>query len=307
MSTSKLVLVTGATGKQGGAVVDALLRRGHRVRALTRRPASAAATRLRARGASVVGAAPGDVQLVARAARGVDALFAVTTSIERGTGGEIDQGAALVDAAVAARVPHLVLSSMASADRATGVPPFERKLAIERHARASGAPCTIIAPVFFMENLLARPTAADLAQGRLAMALPAARSLQQIAVADIGGFAASVIERGDPVVGRRFDIAGDELTGEQAACILSDVLGRRVRYRGIPPAALAAGDQAGDQAGDPPGSQADEDDRRRVFEWLDRDGHAAAIEDLRDDFPEVGWHDFEGWARKQNWSTACGE
>jgi nucleoside-diphosphate-sugar epimerase len=40
MSQSKLVLVTGATGNQGGACVDALLTRGHQVRALTRNSAS---------------------------------------------------------------------------------------------------------------------------------------------------------------------------------------------------------------------------------------------------------------------------
>ena len=38
--SGKIALVTGATGKQGGAVVEALLTRGHQVRALTRNPAS---------------------------------------------------------------------------------------------------------------------------------------------------------------------------------------------------------------------------------------------------------------------------
>ena len=50
MSQPKLVLVTGATGKQGGAVVEALLIRGHQVRALTRNSASSAANRLREQG-----------------------------------------------------------------------------------------------------------------------------------------------------------------------------------------------------------------------------------------------------------------
>ena len=60
------------------------------------------------------------------------------------------------------------------------------------------------------------------------MALPASRSLQQITVADIGALVAAVIERGDTAFGRRFDIAGDELTGEAAAAILSKVTGCEV-------------------------------------------------------------------------------
>ncbi|HKE19352.1 MAG TPA: NmrA/HSCARG family protein [Kofleriaceae bacterium] len=313
MSSSRLVLVAGATGRQGGAVVDALLRRGHRVRALTRRPGGAEAARLRARGVEIAAAGAADrgdqgdrgdrgdadradrcAGALLRAARGVDAFFAVTApdprGAEQGAGRaarEIERGIAQIDAAVAARVPHLVLSTIASADRATGIPTFEAKLAVERRARASGVPLTIIAPVLFMENLIAPACAADLSQGRISLPLPAARSLQHIAVADIGGFAASMIERGDAVVGRRFDIAGDELTGEQAACILSDVIGRRIRYRARPPALAADRDE----------------DAARMFEWLDRTGHEAAIEDLRDDFPEVGWHDFETWARRQDWSA----
>ena len=299
MASTRIVLVAGATGRQGGAVVEALLRRGHRVRALTRHPGGAEAARLRARGVEIAAAEAADrgdrcTGALVRAARGVDAFFAVTAPDPRAAGQgarraalEVERGIALVDAAVAAGVPHLVLSSIASADRATGIPTFEGKLAVERHARASGAPLTIIAPVLFMENLIAPARAADLGQGRLALPLPAGRSLQHIAVADIGGFAASIIERGDAMCGRRFDIASDELTGEQAACILSDVIGHRIRYRALP---LALG--------------ADQDeDAARMFEWLDRTGHAAAIEDLRDDFPDVGWHDFETWARRQDWGA----
>src|SRR2546421_213012 len=81
-----------------------------------------------------------------------------------------------------------------------------------------------------MENLLQPWMLSSLRQGKLAMALPASRSLQQITVADIGAFVAAVIERSDTIFGRRFDIAGDELTGEEAAAILSKVTGREVHF-----------------------------------------------------------------------------
>ena len=119
------------------------------------------------------------------------------------------------------------------------------------------------------------------------MALPASRSLQQIAVADIGAFVAAVMERGDTVFGRRFDIAGDELAGAEAAAILSKVTGREVHYEGFTSDVL----------------RAQSEDLARMFEWFDRTGYAADIKSLRRDFPEVTWHSFEEWARKQDWSV----
>jgi uncharacterized protein YbjT (DUF2867 family) len=119
------------------------------------------------------------------------------------------------------------------------------------------------------------------------MALPANRSLQQITVADIGAFVATVIDRGDTVFGRRFDIAGDELTGEEAAAILSKVTGREIHYEEFPPDVL----------------RAQSEDMARMFEWFDTTGYAANIESLRRDFPEVKWHTFEDWVRKQDWSV----
>jgi uncharacterized protein YbjT (DUF2867 family) len=84
MPQSKLVLVTGATGKQGGAVVEALLTRGHQGRALTRNPASPAANRLREQGVEIaVGDFTNHDSLV-RAARGADAVYAMSTPFEQG-------------------------------------------------------------------------------------------------------------------------------------------------------------------------------------------------------------------------------
>jgi uncharacterized protein YbjT (DUF2867 family) len=72
MSQPKLVLVTGATGKQGGAVVEALLIRGHQVRALTRNSASSAANRLREQGVEIAVGDFTDHDSLVRAARGVE-------------------------------------------------------------------------------------------------------------------------------------------------------------------------------------------------------------------------------------------
>jgi uncharacterized protein YbjT (DUF2867 family) len=287
MSKSKLVLVTGATGKQGGAVVEALLTRGHQVRALTRNAASPAANRLRQQGVEIAVGDFTDHDSIVRAARGADAVYAMSTPYEQGAEKEIVQGITTTDAAKAAGIAHLIYSSVASANRATGIAHFDGKYAVEKHLQASGVPYTIAAPVFFMENLLHPWTLSGLRQGKLGMALPASRSLQQISVANIGAFVAAVIERRDAVFGRRFDIAGDELTGQEAAAILSKVMGREVHYEGFPPDVL----------------RAQSEDLARMFEWFDRTGYAADIKILRRDFPDVKWHTFEEWARQQDWSV----
>jgi uncharacterized protein YbjT (DUF2867 family) len=173
MAQSKLVLVTGATGKQGGACVEALLIRGHQVRALTRNSASPAANRLRERGVEITVGDFSDRDSLMRAARGADAVYAMSTPYEQGAEKETVQGITITDAARAARVGHFVYSSVASANRGTGIGHFDGKYTVEKHLQASGVPYTIVTPVFFMENLLQPWTLPSLRQGKLTMALPA--------------------------------------------------------------------------------------------------------------------------------------
>src|SRR5579872_4953792 len=125
MAKSKLVLVSGATGKQGGACVEALLTRGHRVRALTRNPASPAANRLREQGVEIAVGDFNDRDSLVRAARGADAVYAMSTPYEQGAEQETAQGIIITDAARAARIAHFVYSSVASADRGTGIEHFD--------------------------------------------------------------------------------------------------------------------------------------------------------------------------------------
>ena len=288
MASSKTVVVTGATGTQGGAVLGALLGEGYRLRALTRNPDSAAAQNLRQLGVEIAGGDFSDKDSLARAADGADAAYVMSTPFEHGVEQEIAQGVAMVDACRAAGIGHLVLSSVASADRATGIPHFDSKYVIERHVESSGVPFTIVAPVFFMDNLLTPPFAANLRQGKLAMALPADRRLQQIAVADIGAFVASVIRRGSMMFGKRFDSAGDELTGTQAARVLSSAIGREISYEGFPPAAL----------------RQHSDDLATMFQWFADIGYSVDIDALSREFPDVPWHRFSQWAREQHWNTS---
>jgi uncharacterized protein YbjT (DUF2867 family) len=288
MSDKLNVLVTGATGKQGGHLVRELLARGHSVRALTRKPESPAAAALAERGVTIVRGDFEDQGSLERAARGVDTVFAMSTPFESGDKTETREGINIVRAASSAGVKHLVYSSVAGADRATGIPHFDSKFEVEKEIRRLGVPFTIVAPVFFMDNFLADWMAAGIAQGSIAMALPATRRLQQIAVADIAQFTALVIERRENFLGKRIDIASDELTGATAAAAISEVSGRQIKYTALPINAI----------------RQQNEDLAQMFEWFDRVGYDADVVGLRSLYPEVDWHRFSGWAREQRWSWA---
>jgi uncharacterized protein YbjT (DUF2867 family) len=281
------VLVTGATGKQGTAAAHRLLTRGHRIRGLTRRPDSPAAQALKGAGAELVTGNFDDRASLERVVRGTDVVFAMSTPFEAGIQAETRQGIAIVDAARAVGTRHFVFTSVANADRRTGIPHFESKLEVEEHLRRSGLPFTIIAPVYFMENLFAPWNIEGLKGGVFAQALPAGRTLQQIAVDDIGAFAAHVIDARDRFLSQRIDLASDELTGQEMVEIVSRVSGKPIHFQELPIETVRANNE----------------DLAIMFEWFNRVGYSADIAGLRSTAPDLGWHRFEDWARKQDWSV----
>jgi uncharacterized protein YbjT (DUF2867 family) len=121
--------------------------------------------------------------------------------------------------------------------------------------------------------------------GVLAMALPPMRGLQLVAVEDLARFLGRVIATPEDFFGERIDVASDEVTGQQAADLLSYVSGHRVHYQQIP-LSLVAGQS---------------EDLARMYEWFDQVGYHSDILTLRHEFPEVGWHTFEEWARNRDW------
>jgi len=283
--TQKLtVVVTGSTGKQGGAVARALLERGHKVRAVTRDPNSSQAKSLASAGATLFASSLEDTAAITKALEGATSLFAMTTPFG-GTEAEIRQGVATADAATAAGV-HLVFTSVGSANRQTGVPHFDSKSEVEQHIAKVGVRATILAPVAFMENLYFIKE--QLAKGIYAAALPPARAFAQVAVADIGAVAVRVLEDAGRFTGKRFDLAGDELTGNDAMAILARVTGRNFTYYQVPL------DVVRQRMGE---------DAVKMYEWFDRVGFAVDRAALRREFPDVTFHDFESWAKTQDWSA----
>src|ERR1700730_15766424 len=128
MSQKLSVVVTGATGKQGGAVVRSLIERGHEVRALTRSTDSAKARELANAGVTLVRASLEDTAALTKAIEGATSLFAMTTPFEGATQAETRQGISAADAAKAVGV-HLVFTSVGSANRQTGIPHSSKSVA----------------------------------------------------------------------------------------------------------------------------------------------------------------------------------
>lgn len=282
---SLTVLVTGATGHQGGALARVLLNKGHKVRAFTRKPDGPEAKALKKLGAEVWKGRFEDRTSPDMACRGVDAVFAMSTPMEAGPEVETRQGIAVADACKAMGVPFLLFTSVEYSDRSTGIPFFDSKYRVEQHIRRLGVPYTIIAPAYFMENVLGPWMLPGLQQGKLSFALPPIRRLEQIALQDIANFAALILEDPERFSGRRIDISSDNPTMEESAKILSRAIGQTIVYEEIPLSTIRSMNE----------------DYAKMLEWLGRMTYSNDIAALREDYPEVGWHTYEEWAKAQDW------
>ena len=230
-NSDKIILVTGATGQQGGVVAKNLLSRGWAVRAMTRNPDSESALALKSNGAEIVKADLNDPDTLTPAIDGVYGVFSVQNFFEAGNEGEVTQGKALADAAKVADVKHFIYSSVGSADRNTGIAHFDSKFLIEEHIRSIELPYTIFRPVFFMENFFMMKEQID--NDNFTNALLQDVSLQMIAANDIGRFVAQAFETPDKYIGESIDIAGDSVTFSKVADLFSKEIGREVSYTTI--------------------------------------------------------------------------
>jgi uncharacterized protein YbjT (DUF2867 family) len=228
----RTILVMGATGQQGGAVLRHLQGKGFTLRAMTRKPDGDKARALARAGVEVLAGDFDDDASLARALAGVWGAFAVQNTWEAGVEREEAQGKRVARAARTAGVQHFVYSSVGSAHRATGIPHFENKWRIEGVVRELGFPShVILRPVFFMENLV---SPWFLHGDSLVSTLPEETRLQMIAVDDIGKLGALVFEKAAAYNRREIDLAGDALTLPAAAAGLSEALGKKITYVKIP-------------------------------------------------------------------------
>ena len=266
-NAKRIILVTGATGHQGGTVARHLSQRGRfAVRALVRGQNDPAAHALKQAGAELAEGDFSDRASLDRALEGVSGVFSMQ-GFQDGAAVEIRQGKALADAARAANVEHFVYSSVGSAERKTGVPHFDSKFQIEEYVRASGLPYTIMRPVFFFFNYDAmRPM---IEQGTLAQPLSPDTKLQQLSEEDYGKMVAEVFERLADFLGRAVEVASADLTMPEVGAAFSRVLGKPVAYRQVSFEAFQQ--QAGEEV-------------TAMYRWFENVGYGADLAELKREF-----------------------
>ncbi|MFC7624675.1 NmrA family NAD(P)-binding protein [Microlunatus sp. GCM10028923] len=297
MSTSAApVLVTGATGRQGGATAQALLAAGVPVRALVRDPARAKA--VEAAGAELVTGDLHDRESLDRAVQGVRAVFSVQMPGVNAAGfdfaGEVTQGVNLIEAARAAGVPQFVHTSVSGAgqhrttpgwteDRwGSLVPSLTAKTELQDRLRTAGFErWTLLKPGFFMDNFL--PSMRYMfprgIEGGLVTVIKPTTRLSLVATSDIGAAAAAAILDPDRFDRVELELASDYLPMTRIAEILSGALGSRVTAPDLIEAEAVA-------AGMPPMGAS--------MEWMNVAGQPARPEFARDlGIPVTS---FETWA-----------
>jgi uncharacterized protein YbjT (DUF2867 family) len=281
MANERTVLITGATGKQGGATARALAGKGFKLLAMTRKPEGDAAKAVAsATGAQLIEGDLNDAASLRNALKGVWGVFGVQNTWEAGVEGEEEQGKRLAALAREAGVQHYVYSSVASAHRKTGIPHFDNKYRVEETVRAAGFPSYVIfRPVFFMENLL---SPWFLNGDAIYAAMRPNLKLQMISVDDIGRYAARGFTNADKLNRREIDLAADDLTIPDAVMHLSRGLGRNISFVEIPLSEV----------------RKNSEDFAIMLDWFDRVGYNVDIPSLEREFGIEGTR-FAKWAGMQ--------
>lgn len=233
------VLVMGATGNQGGAVVDHLLRAdGYDVYGLTRSPTSEAARSLDRRGVRLV---EGDLErptTLKPILSDVDAVFCVTDFFSAGSeAAECQQGISAVEAAEDLGIDHFVYSSAMCADRNTGVPHFESKFVVEETLRESSLDATVLRLAPYFQNF--EEFRGTVETGLFTFPVASDVPVPLVDVTDVGAVTARVFDSPERHVGGVYDVVGCVRTPEEIADAMSAALGLPVSAMRVPPSLVA--------------------------------------------------------------------
>ena len=280
MTSDRTILITGVTGKQGGAVARALQGTGLHLRGLTRKPESEQGAALARQGVDIVMGDFDDEATLRRALTGAWGVFGVQNAGEASVEREEAQGKRLATLAREAGVEHFVYTSVGSAHKQTGVPHFDNKYRIEETVRSLRFPShVILRPVFFMENLIAP---FSLQGSTLAWALGPRAKLQMIAVDDIGWFGARAFTHAAALNRREIDLAADVRTMAEAAETLTKALGRPIAFAQTPIEQVRQYSK----------------EMALMLEWFERVGYSADIAGLEREFGRP-FTKLTDWARRQ--------
>ncbi|WP_411274016.1 NmrA/HSCARG family protein [Daejeonella sp.] len=233
MSESKNILVTGGTGKQGGAVARNLIQNGYTVKVLTRNPDSPNALALKNQNAILVKGDLNKPETYREHLNGVHGVFSVQT-FENGVNKEISQGIGLATLAMESGVKHFLYSSAIAAHLNTGVPHLDSKFVIENHIRQLALPYTIIRPASFYENFLIPQVKKGILKGKLSQTINSDTIMPYIATDDIGKAAVKIFGNFQAYSGKTLTLGNELLDSLQVAEKFSIALNKKVEYNHLP-------------------------------------------------------------------------
>ena len=225
-----MIVVCGATGRQGGAVARRLLADGWAVRGLTRDPNGKKAAGLRATKVELVHADMGDRASLSRAFQGAHGVYSVQNPMISGDEAEVVQGKNVADVALECGVRHLVYGSAGPGMPGTGVRQWDSKVEIEEHVRGLGLPLTVIRPMAFMELMNDKGFYPSVSTWHLMPKLMGwDRPVPWASVRDVGTIAATAFARPQDFTGRNIPIVADVKSLAECRSLWREVTGRSPR------------------------------------------------------------------------------
>lgn len=230
--SKKIILVLGATGNQGGAVVRNLAKTDFGLRSFTRDASSPKSRQLAEQGVEVVQGNLDDMQSLRAAMKDVYGVFSVQNHLGAGVEKETEQGMRAAEAARAEGVQHFVYTSVGGAERNSGIPHFESKWRIEQHLRHLGLPHTVLRPTTIMDNFQASFKFIMLS---LMRSITREVPVQMISLEDIGKWTRIVFQNPETYLGRAIEIGTDELNYRQVQEAFQKVFGKQQPSLWIPP------------------------------------------------------------------------
>jgi uncharacterized protein YbjT (DUF2867 family) len=239
MENRKIILVTGATGGQGGSVAKTLLDQNKfDVRILTRDDTSPRAIALQLEGAELYIGDFEDIDSIRRAMKGVYGVFGVT-DYEEHCEKEIVHGKNLIDAVKYSGVKHFVYSASPNYHKISrgehSVPQCDIKATLQDYAKSLNIPASFVHIAYYYENFIDLfPLQRD-KHGSLHFGFPQGNTkLAMASVSDIGGIVAKIFDHPVEYTGRTVGVVGEDRTCAEYAHIMSKVLNRNVYYHHIP-------------------------------------------------------------------------
>jgi uncharacterized protein YbjT (DUF2867 family) len=246
---SRLLVIFGATGQQGGSVLshvlkDAQLSKQYNVRAITRDPSSSSSQALKKMNVEVIEADLTDTSSLHTAMRGADTVFALTPPAfgPNAKVQEVTAGKAMADVAVEEKVPYIILSTLPNVSKVSGgkytkVTGFDAKAEIEDYIRTLPIRSAFFSPGSFMQNFQTVMAPRPIGDGTYVIARhvsPQTKLPLIDTVGDAGKYVGAILADPDKYEGKVFCAATALYSMEEIAATMSKMSGKKVTYKQIP-------------------------------------------------------------------------